>query len=117
MNFVTVERRNGTVNLDGYSRRKTLKAALKDLAREVAKYDKGEADAITDYLDDTVEMVQQGMTNEAGCYYIEAQEVPCASRYKFLDGNEDNFDEDNVEMEYAEGNWYLYIRWIEKEVQ
>lgn len=112
MNFVTVEKRNGTVNIDGYSRRKTLKAALKDLASTVAKYDKGEADAITNYLDDIVGMVQNGMTNEAGCYYIEAQEVSCASRYKFLDGDEDNFDEDNVEMEYAEGNWYLYIRFV-----
>lgn len=113
MNFVAIEKRNGMVNIDGYSRRKTLKAALKDLASVVAKYNKGEADAITNYLDETVEMVQNGMVNEAGYYYIEAREVACASRYKFLDGDEDNFDEDNVEMEYAEGSWYLYIRFAE----
>ena len=110
MKFAEIEIRNGMVNLDGYSDRKTLRGALKDLAREVAKIDKGEADCIASYLDDTLEMVRQGMTNEPGYYYIEAQEVPCASRYKFLDGDKDNFDDDNVEIEYAEGYWYLYIR-------
>ena len=110
MKFVEIETRHGMINLDGYSDRKTLRGALKDLAREVAKIDKGEADSITCYLDETVEMVQNGMINERGAYYLEAQEVPSASRYKFLDGDKDNFDDDNVEIEYAEGYWYLYIR-------
>lgn len=100
MTFVETEIRNGMVNLDGYSTRKTLRGALKDLAREVAKIDKGEADGITNYMDDTLEMVLEGMTNEPGAWYIEAVEVGCASR----------FNEDTDEMEYAEGNWYLYIR-------
>lgn len=112
MKFVEVETRRGTINLDGYSDRKTLRGALKDLAREVAKIDKGEADAITNYMDDTLTMVRDGMVNEPGCYYIEAQEVPGASRYKFLDGDENNFDEDNIEIEYADACWYLYIRFI-----
>ena len=47
MTFVQIEKRNGMINLDGYSRNKTLKGALKDLAREVAKIDEGEASAIT----------------------------------------------------------------------
>ena len=110
MKFVEVETRAGMVNLDGYSNCKTLRGALKDLAREVAKIDKGEAEAITYALDETLEMVRAGMTNEPGAYYIEAQEVPSASRFVFLDGDKDNYDEDNVEIEYAEGNWYLYIR-------
>ena len=100
MKFVEVENRRGMINLDGYSDRKTLRGALKDLAREVAKIDKGEADGITEYMDDTMVMVREGMTNEPGAWYIEAEEVSCASR----------FNEDADEMEYADGNWYLYIR-------
>ena len=105
MTFVQVETRNGMINLDGYSRNKTLKGALKDLAREVAKLDEGEARAITDYIDDTVKMVADGMDNYPGCYFIEAEEVGCASRYS----------EKKDEMEYAEGHWYLYIRFCAPE--
>ena len=100
MKFVQIETRRGMVNLDGYSDRKTLRGALKDLAREVAKIDKGEADCITEYLDDTLEMVRQGMTNEPGYYYIEALEVGCACQY----------NEETGETKYADGHWYLYIR-------
>lgn len=103
MTFVQIEKRNGMINLDGYSRNKTLKGALKDLAREVAKVDEGEADAITNNLNETVQMVAEGMLNEAGCYYIEAEEVGCASQYS----------EEKDEIEYAEGSWYLYIRFVD----
>ena len=103
MKFVQAEMRsNGTMNIDGYSANKTLKGALKDLARELAKYDKGEAEAITKYIDDTCEMVKNGMINEPGCYYIEAEEVGCASQY----------NEETDEIETADANWYLYIRYI-----
>lgn len=115
MTFVQIETRNSMINLDGYSRNKTLKGALKDLAREVAKIDEGEARAITDYIDETVQMVADGMANEAGAYYIGAEEVPCASRYKFLNGDEDDFSDENVEIQYAEGHWYLYIRFCAPE--
>lgn len=100
MTFVQIEKRNGMINLDGYSRNKTLKGALKDLAREVARIDEGEASAITNNLNETVQMVAEGMPNEAGCYYIEVEEVHCASCYS----------EEKDEIEYAEGNWYIYIR-------
>lgn len=105
MTFVQIEKRNGMINLDGYSRNKTLKGALKDLAREVGKLDEGEANAITNNLNETVQMVAEGMPSEAGCYYIEAEEVHCASRYS----------EKKDEMEYAEGHWYLYIRFCAPE--
>lgn len=104
MTFVEIEKRNGMINLDGYSRNKTLKGALKDLAREVAKLDKGEADAILDNLDETAAMASD-MANVPDAYYIEAQEVPCASRYS----------EETDEIEYAEGRWYLYIRFCAPE--
>lgn len=100
MKFAEVSIRHGMVNLDGYSDRKTLRGALKDLAREVAKIDKGEAEAITNYMDENIQIVKDGMTNEPGAWYIEAEEVDSACR----------FNEDTDEMEYAEGNWYLYIR-------
>ena len=100
MTFVQIEKRNGMINLDGYSRNKTLKGALKDLAREVAKIDEGEGNTITENIDEYVGMIADGMINEPGCYYIEAEEVHCASRYS----------EKNDELEYAEGNCYLYIR-------
>ncbi len=115
MTFVEIETRNGMINLDGYSRNKTLKGALKDLAREVAKIDEGEGKCISDYINETAEMVAAGMANEPGAYYIEAEEVPCASRYKFLNGDENDFSEENVEMQYAEGHWYLYIRFCAPE--
>lgn len=115
MTFVQVETRNGMINLDGYSRNKTLKGALKDLAREVAKFDEGEASAITNNIDETVQMVSDGMDNYPGCYVIEAEEVGCASRYKFLNGDENDYSEENIEMQYAEGHWYLYIRFCAPE--
>lgn len=115
MTFVQIEKRNGMINLDGYSRNKTLKGALKDLAREVAKISKIEADGILNNLDETVQMVAEGMDNYPGCYVIEAEEVGCASRYKYLDGDENNCSEENVEIEHAEGHWYLYIRFCAPE--
>ena len=102
MKFVQIENRKGMINLDGYSDRKTLRGALRDLAREVAKIDKGEAAGITDYMDDTLALVRDGMTNEPGCWYIEAQEVSIACQY----------NEDTDEMKYADGRWYLYIRFV-----
>lgn len=100
MKFVQIENRKGMINLDGYSDRKTLRGALRDLAREVAKIDKGEADGIANYLDDTINLLKEGMTNEPGCWYIEAQEVESACKW----------NEDTDEMEYTDGHWYLYIR-------
>lgn len=100
MKFVQIENRKGMINLDGYSDRKTLRGALRDLAREVAKIDKGEADGITNYMADTLALVREGMSNEPGCWYIEAQEVESACQW----------NEDTDEMEYADGHWYLYIR-------
>lgn len=111
MTFVQIEKRNGMVNLDGYSRNKTLKGALQDLAREVAKIDNDEADAILSNLDETAAMALD-MMNIPGEYYIEAMDVPCASRYKYLSDDENDF-----EIEYAEGNWYLFIRFVDAKQQ
>lgn len=108
MTFVQIEKRNGMINLDGYSKNKTLWGALSDLAREVAKINKAECDCILNNFKETVEMVESGMQNVPDAYYIEAFEVPCASQYKYNDDDENNF-----EIEYAEGRWYLYIRFVD----
>lgn len=108
MTFVKVETRKGMIHLDGYSRNKTLKGALSDLAREVAKIDEGEGRNISEYIDETAQMVIDGMANEPGNWYIEAEEVHCAARLK-------NPDSTEPEMEYAEGHWYLYIRFAAPE--
>lgn len=105
MTFVQTQIRSGMVYMDGYSKAKTLKGALKDLAREVAKIDAGEGRNISEYIDETAQMVIDGMPNEPGYWYIEAEEVSCATRLK-------NPDSDDPEMEYADGNWYLYIRFV-----
>lgn len=99
MTFVNVEKRSGMINLDGYSRNKTLKGALKDLAREIAKINKDEAEGILNNLDEMAAMAA-GMLNMPGEWYIEAEAVHGASRYS----------EKKDEIEYANGNWYLYIR-------
>lgn len=104
MIFVQTETRNGMINLDGYSRNKTLKGALKDLAREVAKIDEGEGNTITNNIDEMAGMATD-MMNIPNEWYIEAQEVHCATRYS----------EKKDEMEYAEGHWYLYIRFCAPE--
>lgn len=112
MTFTEVRIANGMVNLDGYSKNKTLKGAIKDLSREVAKYNREEAEALISYLDETVEEVRTGMLNITGEYYIEATPVEGASRYKFLNGDEEDYSDENIEIEYAARNWYLYIRFL-----
>lgn len=111
MKFTETRIANNMMNIDGYSTNKTLRGALKDLAREVANYNEIESKAIVDYIEETIDDVKNGMENISGCYYIHAEEVPCASRYIFKDGDTDNFDVENVEIEYAPANWYLYIRY------
>lgn len=99
MTFTTIENRNGMVNLDGYSKYKNLKTAIRDLAREVSKIDKNEGESIENNLGE----MAHGMINVPGCWYITAEKVGCASR----------INDDDV-MEYDEGSWYLYIRFVNK---
>ena len=117
------ENKNGVGFVDGYSARKTMKAALKDAANEVKKYSADEAQGILDYLDDYItdlnnnptrygDFVTTGYYDADNCWGIEMQPVDGASRYIFLDGDEDNLDDDNIEMEYADANWYICIRFV-----
>ena len=102
MTFAEMRRNNnGMIIIDGYSKAKTIKGALKDFAREIAKYDKGEADNITNYLDDTIMILNDNY--EPTSYSIQCEEVPCAT----------TLNEKTDEMKYAEGNFYLCIRFAE----
>lgn len=87
---------NGLTILDGYSKAKTVKGALKDLSREVAKINELESH-FTDYLDETITMLN--IPHDVDNWFIDCEEVGCASKI--------NEQTDNIE--YAEGNFYLCI--------
>jgi len=87
---------NGIIKIDGYSKAKTIKGALKDLAREVKKHNETEGNAITYVLEDTIGILNQRFNGST--YYIDCEEVSCASRA---------IDDDN--NEYAEANFYIGI--------
>ena len=89
---------NGLTILDGYSNAKTLKGALKDLSREVAKITESESH-FTDFMEDTIAMLNIPHGNE---WFIEYEEVACASQ----------FNDNTEEMEYKNGNFYLCIGFV-----
>jgi len=104
LKFTGVIERKDTITIDGYSNRKTLKAAFNELAKEVAKYDEIEAMGITNMNKSDIEDIQQ-FENYADSYYVEVQEVGCASKW--------NNETDG--MEYDEANFYLLIRFVKSE--
>lgn len=96
--FGTAVIRQDTIDIDGYSNKKTLKGALADLAKALDKYDKDEADALRSSIKfneiDPVNTVPEG-----GVYILEYEEVPSATRYN-----------ENDEVEYKSAKWYLHTR-------
>jgi hypothetical protein len=100
MKFVGVIERETTITVDGYSNRKTLKAALKDMGRYIRDHlNEGEGQCILNYPE---EVRVSWEAKKQGCYFLEAEEVPCACRWH----------EDTEEMEYADGNWYIVCRFV-----
>lgn len=97
--FATAMIREDSVDIDGYSNKKTLKGALSDLAKAIEKYNKGEADALRSSIKFN-EIEQVNTVPEGGVYILEYEEVPSASQY----------NEETDEMEYAEGRWYVHTR-------
>ena len=103
MTFVGAYTNNsGLTILDGYSKAKTIKGALKDLSREVAKISESESH-FTDYMEDTLAIINASHGNE---WFIECQQVGSASR--IVEDEDGNF----LDMEYAEGNFYLCIGFV-----
>lgn len=89
-----------TVDIDGYSNKKTIAGALKDLAKAVEKYSADEAEVIRD-------MIKWNEINQAkpaehydGGYILEWEEVPGATRINPV----------TDENEYRDGRWYLHTR-------
>ena len=99
--YGTAAIRPNSIDIDGYSNKKTLKGALSDLAKALEKYDKGEADALRDSIK-FGEIGQVKPIEGGGAQYIlEYEEVPSAARYN-----------ENDEMEYKEAKWYVHTRII-----
>lgn len=98
INFLTVNRKNGMVVMDGYTTCKYRKNALKDIAKAVAKIDANEGQCILDQLDNGED--PEVKNTDRLSYCLELEEVGCATRY----------NEDCDDMDYAEGKWYFLIR-------
>lgn len=100
MTFTGIIESTNHITVDGYSNRKTLKAALKDMGRFIRdNLDKGEGQCIIDYPE---EVRVSWLDKIGGSYFLEAEEVPCASQ----------FNEDTDEVEYADGRWYIVCRFV-----
>lgn len=92
---------NGMVIVDGYSNRKAVKTAIKDMGRWVRdNLDKGEGQLIIDYPE---EVRISFDAKKQGGYFLEVEEVPCASKWH----------EDTDEMEYEEANYYVVVRFTD----
>jgi len=91
--------REDSIDIDGYSNKKTLKGALADLAKAIEKYNKGEADALRSSIKFN-EIEQVNTVPEGGVYILEYEEVPSAS----------NWNEETEEMEYKPAHWYIHTR-------
>lgn len=97
MLFTGIIERTNSVTIDGYSNRKTLTAAIKDMGRTVARLvDKSEGDFIVNYPEECLVSAK----DSCGGFFLEIEEAPCAS----------NYNEETEEMEYAEANWYICCR-------
>lgn len=96
MTFTAKTEKNGYVHIDGYSKAKTVNGALKDLSREVAKYNEAEAKCIIDAIVNGEQVVIK--TEE---YMVEVEEVGCATKYI-----------NDEEIEYKEANFYLHIMYV-----
>lgn len=99
MTFVGIIERDDSIIVDGYSNRKSIAAALKDMGRFIRdNLDKGEGENIIE----NPEEVRISEREKREGYFLEAEEVPCAS----------NWNEETEEMEYAAGRWYIVCRFI-----
>lgn len=102
--FGTANIRKGSIDIDGYSNKKTIAGALKELAKAVDKYYKGEGDYIRDMVKfNEISMSLPDKSAGVDQYIIEWEEVPSASRYN-----------DNNEVEYKDARWYLHVRFLKR---
>lgn len=99
MIFKEIIERENIITIDGYSKAKTVKGAIKDLAKEIAKHSTDEANNLIENIEDTISVLNQRFE---GCeYWIDCEEVSCAVKY-----NEEG------EAEYKEANHYMAICFV-----
>ena len=97
MKFVDVIKREKTITIDGYSDAKTIKGAISDIGRYIAKHiDEWEGNIIRESKE---EALLSAKDSEGG-YFLEVEEVGCASRY----------NEKTEKMEYKDANFYVVCR-------
>lgn len=98
--FGTAMIRPDSIDIDGYSNKKTIKGALEDLAKALDKYDENEADGLRTAISaNEIEQIHAIRGEGSAQYILEYEEVPLASRYN-----------ENEEMEYKPAKWYLHTR-------
>lgn len=98
-----------TVNMDGYTDRKTVLGAVHEIGHEVAKYDQGEGELLlsakTTAEAKALQVLPSAYTAAEGRnigYIFELEEVSCASRY----------NEETDSCEYEDGTFYFHIRFF-----
>lgn len=97
MKFVGITEREGTVTIDGYSSRKSLEAAIKEMGRWIARnIDESEGNALVEYPIESLLKAE----DSCGGFFLEAEEVGAASKW----------DDQTGEMMYLEANWYIICR-------
>lgn len=96
MKFVGVIERPETMTVDGYSNAKTANGAIAEFGRYIMKhFSESEGKALVDYKQECL------LSPQKDCeYFLTIEEVGCAS----------NWNEETEEMEHAEGNYYLCMR-------
>lgn len=98
-----------TVNMDGYTDRKTVLGAVHEIGREVAKYDQGEGELL---LSAKTAAEAKGLQvlpsayptaeDRNNGYIFELEEVSCATLY----------DEETDTCKYENGTYYFHIRFF-----
>jgi len=97
--------RPNTITVDGYTDKKTIRGAVKDIGRFIEKvYHNGEGEHL-------IKMVNEGISEtnnpfikavDADSYFFDIEEVPCATRC----GQDGNVND------YADANYYFCIRFV-----
>lgn len=96
MIFVDTIEKTNTITIDGYSKAKTVNGALSDFGRYVKTHiSESEGQAIIDYKEECLIPAN----SSCGGYFLEIEEVPCATKCNDLD-----------EIEYKEANFYIVGR-------
>lgn len=98
MTFTKTVKTNTHITIDGYSNAKTIKGALKDLAREMAKHNKKDADSFVEYLDYTIETLNDFSNPD---YVVCLEECETATKIK-----------DDEIVEYRDCNYYVSICFV-----